>query len=349
MPTPYPELPADEFSWADDWKEAVDNTAPGAAVDMTAGQQEATLTGYVPFAKERDALKKILGYSYADTASPWKLHRVPPQRHPRYPQLVAYAASGVGMQPVAAADGNGNTWAKTASPFDPTNYYANYAKSLLTVRFKSFGRTRFLPDDDPTVVLYEQYRYTTVLPTPAIKTLQRQGGSILKFAEGTPASAGPGSTPITFQADLPELVPEANLIVRWYGVPHEFVSSDASFLFPTKILNLLGCVNSSAFYSTSFATGTCLLMSATFADTLFPVVTTDPNDPATGYDIEFGVLYNPRTSSAGTSKAGHQLFPWWAQGEASGGPYWANATRADGKAYLKEANLNTVFTHAQAP
>ncbi len=351
-PLIYPEDPADEFDWATDWQEAIGDQAPGATVDFSPGQQEATLTGYVDFNKERDALKKIVGYSYADTAAPWGLHRVLPQRHPRYPQLVAYAASASALQP-QSQDTNVSGEPYLESPFEANSYYATYAKSLLTVRFKSFGRVKFLPDDRIEEG-EEMKRYTTLLPAPTVQTIQRQGGAQLKFVEGDAATAGPDPGPppaptggnLTWTADLPELVPQANLVLKWYGVPHEYVSADPDVLYPTKIMNLLGCVNSVDFYLSKFPVGSVLLMSATFADTLFPVSTTDPDEPATGYDIEFGLLYSPRESSApGSTKRGHQLFPYWVGGGAGGGPAWLNAVRENNGAFLREDNLNEIFSH----
>ncbi len=353
MPAVYQELPADTFDYATDWLEAIDNTGPGNTVDATGTTQEATLTGYVPFNKYRSAMRYFLGYSYADTAAPWALHREPPQAHPEFPQLYAYAMSATPFAPEVNPDGTFVT--KTQSLFDPDQYFGSYQQRLVTIRFKSFGRMRFYPDSMIEAFSEEYRRWTTLRGEPGIETLNVDGYQ-LSFAEtsGGPNApviyaAGPPKIKATpFPCPMPELFPKCNFAIKWHGVPYEYLSANPDIFRPTKILSMLGYVNSQAFLGNNFPAHTMLFTSVIFEEILYPVTPQNPLEPVTGYDVTFMLLENPKESGVGGSTfRGHRVFPW----RTNGLWYHAVRTNADdspGAEFLPGADLDLLFEHVSA-
>ncbi len=353
MPAVYQELPADTFDYATDWLEAIDNTGPGNTVDATGTTQEATLTGYVPFNKYRSAMRYFLGYSYADTAAPWALHREPPQAHPEFPQLYAYAMSATPFAPEVNPDGTFVT--KTQSLFDPDQYFGSYQQRLVTIRFKSFGRMRFFADSSVGEGYVQEYlRWTMLRGEPAIETLNVDGYQ-LTFSEttgppnGPVIYTGPGTKATPFPCPIPELFPKCTFALKWFAVPHEYLSSDPEIFRPTKILSMLGYVNSADFLGAKFKTHTMLLTSVTFDETLYPVTPANPLIPVTGYDVTFMLLENPKESAVAMSSfRGHRVYPWRANGK------WYHAVRPpSGNEFLPGAlpgaDLNKLFQHVDDP
>ena len=81
------EEPDAVFNAATDIKELIGDEQPGGGDAFALEAGEATLVYLLDWKKARSFLRWCLGFSYADTTDPWKLHRENPQLHPRFPWL----------------------------------------------------------------------------------------------------------------------------------------------------------------------------------------------------------------------------------------------------------------------
>jgi hypothetical protein len=353
MPAEYLEDPADEFDYFTDWKESIENTQPGGGDHSSRRDQEACLTGWIPFNKVRSAEKWFLGYSWCDDGDPYQLHRRPPCRHPRKPHLYADSFSSIGIGPKSQSDNpNKETYVESPwkDPDDYSLYYADYQYALCTVRFKSYGRVLFLPDSEfaDVSVLWENEwkRYTEIVAGPQTQALQADGSSNLNFLEGSPAGAPPYGQ--AFPAPLAELMAKCNVRVRWLQVPHEYLSANRFYLNPAKIISLLGHVSNESLMG--FAAGTLLLLAAEFEPSTMPLTSDDPLYPLTAWDVilsfeQFDPPKGVADSPPGTSPyRGHRLFPWRVDGK------WYYAVRENGTSeLLPQADLTKVFQHVNDP
>lgn len=364
MPAEYYENAEDQFHYGDDWKELTGDGQPGGGATVSLSGQEAVLTGVIPFNKQRACARFFLGHSYADSGSPYKLYREAPMPHPVWPHLRAASVSFSGLSPAAGSAGDNKVY--EFSPFGgPPQLggdkyrYANYEKAVATVRFRDFGRTRFLPDSairtDAGGTYYgdEALRWTTVMTESQVQALSADGSSQLKFAESTPA----GPPAVAFPAPVAELLTKCTYALKWSQVPHEYVSDRDEVLTPWRlvsagtntyagILSYLGKWNNASFPgSNGFLSGTMLFTAVKFDPMLFCVPTVNDDYPFTGYDITLVFEhFAPKKGYATSDKRGHRLFPWRGNGSAStAGWYWA--TRDDGSDFLPGADLNKIFAH----
>jgi len=349
----YVEDPADLFDYQSDWLEMIDNTQPGGGGALSLSGQDAILVGLVPYNKIRTAATYFVGHSYADEGRPFRLHRDPlPQRHPTCPQMRAYAVGFVGLAPASNPD-NPNGEPYLVSPFTGPDgrqlYTASYQKAILTVRFKNFGRMRFLGDAavesaaaEVGVAPYrkEYLRFVRYNMEPAVEELSADGSSQLRFAEGPSPPLGPLSA--AFTAPIAELLAKATLSVQCLNVPHEYVSSDSDILVPDKVLACLGKWNTRSFLG--FPAGKIMLMALKAEEVLFPIATADEDVPATGWNLTFVFHhFDPPKGAVTTDKFGHRLFPWSRSGK------WFWATRASGDDFYPGADLYKVFQHVLDP
>jgi hypothetical protein len=327
MPEPYEELEDDHFDYGGDWFEWPEGAQPGGGGAFSASSQEATLVGYVAANPLRAALRYFLGYSQTETSQPpdaggeepevsageiYRLRREPPARHPQFPQLYCHAVgfSGLGIKGVA------NEPIYLTSPFQ--DYlgedlkYASYESYVLTLKFKSYGLTRFLSDEemdgyDPPYA-YEWLRWSSFEVGPAVQALTADGSSQLIFREGG-GDPHPVAGTDAFPAPLAELLAKASLTVKWMGVPHDWISDNEYYLFPSKVISLLGHVNDADLFGNP--TGTMLFTAATFEPTLFPVAPADPSQPLVGWDVTFVFeQYDPPKGVEASAYRGHRVFPW---------------------------------------
>lgn len=354
----YVEDPADEFDYKADWMEMIDNTQPGGGGGISYQSQDAVLVGLVPYNKIRTAAKFFLGHSWADADSPYRLHRDPvPQRHPTWPQMRAYSVGYVGLAPQSESD-NPNREPYLVSPFvGPDNqqlYTGSYQKAILTVRFRSFGRMRFLSDadveaaaDEVGVPAYKKefMRFCRFNLDPSVEELSADGSSQLHFAEtnGVPPNEPSVSNPATpFPAPVVELLAKGSLSVTWLNVPHEYVSSDTDILVPDKILACLGHWNSASFLG--YKPGKLMLMALKAEEVLFPIATVDEDVPATGWNLTLVFnQFDPPKGVTGSDKHGHRLFPWRTNGK------WYWCVRESGADFYAGADLYTVFQNVNDP
>lgn len=113
-----------------DWQEAIADQQPGGdAFSLESG--ESSLTVLVPWLKARSFVRFVLGWSYADQDSPYRLRRELPQYHPRFSWLRASTVSFQSIAPVGVQ----NVGTKVAGAFSNSLPIAKYDKMLATVRF----------------------------------------------------------------------------------------------------------------------------------------------------------------------------------------------------------------------
>lgn len=409
MPTSIPPIPApqlyvesedDKFIYQRDWKEYIGNESPVSS-RFSATQQDTTLTGWIPANKKRSALRYFLGYSYADDSAPYSLHRELPARHPVFPNLYAFDVSFTDIAPKAGTSASHNivpgTW--TESPFEATTpsddtyfdengdivqienpsamYYADYQKTLMTVQYKSFGRMKFLPDEYVDSYTDEWKRYTTWNAEPSVEALSADGASQLVFREGQSSEKAANSNKepwvdhTAFPAPIAELMGKVALVLNWFQVPHNYLSTDPDVLLldkivgrpllgdtPTTLSNwrfapVLGTLNSQAFLG--FWPGTLLLRAVKVEEILYPVTTADAYEIAGGYNLQFvweyfnpvkGKAFNPIPNDPTNyaSYLGHRIFPWRANGK------WYAATReSSGDGMLPLVNHMRIFQSVMDP
>lgn len=361
MAEPYAFPPDEEFDYVEDWEEAVEATQPGGGGSFSAASQEATVVGYVPGPKLRSALRHFLGHSYVSTAEPpdvggtlpegtaptgstFLLVREPPDRHPLHPQLYCYDATYVGMGPSAAASTPLYQTSEFPGWYGQELYRTDYEKYLVTLRYKSFGRVLFLPDDEmggySPRYAYEWLRYTQITIGPAIQALTADGSSNLTFVEGAPSLTTPRTA---FPAAIAELMAKSNFTLKWHGVPHEYLSDNQYYLYPTKVIGLLGRINDADFVG--LAKGTCLLTAAQFDPVLYPVTPADPYQPLTGWDVTFSFEhFDPEKGVPASEYRGHRLFPYRIDGK------WYHAVRGDNlNELLPLADMYGLFQHWADP
>lgn len=342
MPTAYQELAEDEFTYATDWLEMLD---PAAEDSVSNSAMEATLVGIVPFNKVRACARHFLGYSYADDASPYYLYREPPAFHPRWPNLYAHGVSFRGFNPLANA-ANPNSHPYTTSPFDAALRTGKFEMALVTVRFRSFGRMRFLADDDIASSEDEWRRYTQVTTSPRIEALSADGGSQLIFAEGASffGTTGPTAGITPFAAPVAVLLSKCAFVVTWMHVPHNYISASDLILKPTKLLACVGKTNDATFMDV-FERGELLMEPPVFEPVLFPVVAENAFDLMTGWNVTIPFNFFSPQNAAGSAFRGHNLMP-----HRNGGFYLATRNGlTTGARLLPEADFSQIFTHVSAP
>ncbi|NCW80336.1 MAG: hypothetical protein EBV68_00480 [Betaproteobacteria bacterium] len=343
----YPEDPDDEFDLVDDWKERIDSLAPGTeSFSLEAG--EATTPIQIPWNKARDALRKILGFDYADKAAPWALHRENPTYHGRFPWLTAANCTFQGVEP-SYNDSQGGFLVEGLFDNPPSPYVAKYSTIFGTVRFRDVP-WEIRPDSSTPTAADEIKRNVYFDCDPSIEVLSAEGASFLKFIEGTPA-ADPATSSVP--APLGTLLAKTNFILNWMRVPHDYISDDPNILNPVKILACVGRVNSAAFGPFT-RPGTLLMMPPKFERFRYPVCTVDGISNFFGWNVRIPLQYfNPDKGVANTPPGtspyyGHNLMPYRADLK------WYMAIRGPGttvttdNTFLPQADFNDIFRHARS-
>lgn len=342
--TVYVEDEDDVFDYELDWVECIENTQPGGGGHSSRTTQEETLVGYIPFNKSRSAEAYFLGYSTCADSEPFFLSRNLPQRHPTRPTLYAYAYScvAIGPKPLSVEDG-GDGSTNLVSPFESTDpnsdmAYANYQLGVVTVRYRSFGRTLFLPDDEINGYADEFRRYGSFVGQPAVQALSADGTSQLKWAE---TSTGGPPLGESIPTPIPTLLAKANVTFNWMEVPHEYLTNSKYILNATKIIDRLGTVNEDIMFD-EFLEGTMLFTAVEFDAILFPLTPVDLDSPITGWNIKFHFEnFDPQDKGVPDSPyRGHRLFPYRING------LWYYCTRSDStKELLPLSTMMKIFSH----
>lgn len=337
-----PEPGPTQFDPATDWKELLDATQPGGGDVVSIDRSEGRLVGVIPFSKQRDACKKILGFSWADSGSPYALHRQPPWRHPHLPWLWATSATFTGLTPVrnnADPDGQGHPKLAAAEPDYDLVAGGHYSLSTVSV---GFSQLPYLPygDDEPGwVTETDRYFEQWVEIEGNLETISANTGQQLLWAEG-PLSGQ------KFQGDVTEYKQITRYTARWAGVPEDFLFSNGQ---ATKIQNCVGRVNSTTFLG--FPAGTLLFQPPRFRRFSQPVWTAT-GDGLWAYDVFLSYLhFDPPTGVGSPLKRGWQLLPYPGGVAGTSGPAWYTVRRTAGSTVylLPEVDFATMFDHVLKP
>jgi hypothetical protein len=368
MPSEYVELAEDEFDYSQDWQEIVEGqNQPGGGVAFTSNAQEGALMGFIPWNKTRSAVRYFLGYSYCDDAAPYKLHREPPAPHPWMPSLKCHGSAPVGYM-LRANFENVDEYGRDVdeiifnqyAPYVRTgfmDYLGNelktgqYRFSILQNRYRSFGLTRFLPDEDIDTFEDEWKRYVTLEFAGGIEALQADNGALLQWAETgtTPPQPIVGEA---YPTPLAQLQGKSTFTMTWAQVPHDYISTDPTMLYPEKILQRLGKWNSDAFLG--FRIGQLLFLALEAEPMLFPVLPSDPVNgiPLCGYNLKFHFSYfdptkgkaNPTPPGTASPYYGHRLFPF-----RENGKYYFCTRKNSSDELLPGQTFWPMFAHVDDP
>ncbi len=362
MPLPYVEAVADRFDYLTDFRQVVADEDPGSD-HMSNDVQEATVYGFVSANKVRSAYKWFLGVATADTAAPWRLHRDNPMPHLEYPWLYAYDVSVVKKVPLANDTLNpldeNYLKPKTESPFEipffesDTFYFTRYDEALLAIRYRNFLQ-RFREDEEIEESTDEWRRHTWIQPTPRIEALTVTGGmSQLKFAET--GAGGPTAATTPFGAPIACLLSKKGIVVTWYDVPWEYLSTDDDIFTPTKLDAIAGHVNTDLFLG-RFEPGTMLAEPYTASVSTWAVPSSDTRDPLRKVTLQIPfTFFDPERGATAPVARGHNLMPWSGTGTTAtggGNGKFFLATRdgsLGGDRLIPGAVFGDIFTHVSAP
>jgi hypothetical protein len=384
--TVYQEVADDVFAYATDWKEAIGDQAVGGGATFSADGQESVRVGYVKANKIRSCARYFLGFSYTGVGTGddrYKLRREPPVKDPEFPQLRAHTIAFAKLGPTATTAAPGDVDEaeeeaegaakinKLTSPFLGVDgnpmYYAGYEWCMVTVSYKSFGRTRFSPDDLIGGYADEWRRYTDQRTESVLETLSVSGtGSGLRYVETpdgvTPRSKNPPVDPKNTKVpmDTWEYMPQEVITLRWMNVPHEYISNDDVYsLDPVKIRACEGKVNDGDFLEI-YPAGTLLMMPTKYEPVLFPVTPadtaeTDADDIVGGWNVTLTFKrFDPPKGVAASAFRGHNLFPWRGAGAEGGAELgkWLYCTRngdPSGPPFIPTADFDRIFQHVDDP
>lgn len=247
----------------DDWQEIAGTPEqPGGGGSYARDDCSETLVGLIPQAKAYDARRKMLGYAYADDATPWELHRVNPLPHPDEGHLRAETVDLVAWNPMGT-----NTTPSPPPPSPPpppppppTTYGAyrtsavtgafprrmNYSRMMATVKFRPHPYS-FITDAAMTVEsvrLPEYYRNCTIFDSmdPMLEVLAGGSEPFLQWVDRPAGGALPlQSTSESLEgAQIAEYLSKAQIVIVWHAVPLEFIANQ---YLPSKIMACMGCVN----------------------------------------------------------------------------------------------------------
>lgn len=380
-----PEDPADEWDLSA-WMELMGNTRPGGSGAFSPQMSEDVLAITVPFNQVRSCIRQLLGYAWADDASPWQLHReAVPVQHPQLPWLWADSVAVTPKNPLPAEATNAD---KTHVKVDAVNfatygpdYFGRYSYAEVAVRFRPVYY-RVWRDSDPiwqdTYAGKEYMRnFGCVGKQMGLDLIVADGGTdsgSLVFAEGktggvgTGPATGPGGRAIPGAVYFRQNRNKFKMI--WKQVPVNFVCGEmlfdtahvSTFLMPLapKFAAAIGKVNSLPFPGSSspHLAGTLLLTEVEEIPYQQPV-RTDSEFGLWACDVVFTMEhYNPdRDSGAHTNpdpitpvKYGHHLQPYRPTGYSYYATYGDGTTRGtyNGKSPLGEYDFHSLFTHKNA-
>ncbi len=302
-----PTLPFETFSLTTDVREMIEITQPGGGEAFSLESGDATSVYLVPWDKQRDFIFKFLGFSYADNKSPWRLHRINPVYHPRFPWLTASTVSFSAIGPLKNDDNTGTYVQGVYPSLAGCIKVAQYEWVIATVRFVDRPWT-FLDDaqvlsaGSGTAYAGEPYRNTYFTPSPSVEIISAEGLNNILWANNQFSPTSPGNI---IPAPFGTLMSKTLLSFRWMWVPNEYVSGPNSLTFTPKwIDSCVGKVNSDTFLG--YAPGTLLLQAPTYERFRFPVPTIDGVYGYFGWNIglNFQFFDPPRGSQDGTLTSG---------------------------------------------
>ena len=358
MAGPIYDIPGEAFT-ENDWLELAGAVKPGGPDVFSWERSEATLVGFIPAAKVQSAKRYLMGYSWKDG---YTLRRQNPVRHPREPQLRCVGVS-VQYRDVQANPDNAPTYEPYELPADLGSelpYYVRYASAEVTMHFRPLPYP-IRDDDDPAWDGTEFTRNCEIFHSsdPRLEVLMSDSTAFFKFVEtgsGGPGNVTPGDVnQQAFNAPIGEYLSKADLVVAWFGVDFDFLTSSG---FATRLFGSMGKLNSDTFLN--FAPETLLCNAPKINKYQWPywnpsVGSYDPHFGANVF-LSFSYFDPPRAAGAGGGSAptprGWNLFPWRSGGGPGGGPGWYAATRTgalNGPRYLATTAFADLFKAWDAP
>ncbi|TXH99558.1 MAG: hypothetical protein E6Q76_19610 [Rhizobium sp.] len=372
MAAPDPYAGTSEEFTALHWLECVQSFRPSGANSFSQTSGEAVLTGYVPAARVRGALRFLVGYNNVETVATFGtppytstrlIQRTNPVYHPRYTRLICTNAAEEEFKPGDYMPGFGTRLKAGSNPrrIAATDLGARalYKWAKITARFQP-PPYELAGDEGIDRQAAEWQRNVTIDVEPRIEFLSLDGFKLI-IAEGETNTA-----PLTnpkgkeFPAPFGQILVKPDVVVRWFLVPSSFVMG-ASGSLPDKILACCGKVNSTSFLSCP--AGTLLMLGAKMQR--FPWPLADGTEPAFVYNIDFMLNYfNPSKGKTGdaqiTTNLGHNNAPWRGNaveggivaGDTNAGK-WFLATRTGGNGassvdprLIEDIDLNLLFRSA---
>jgi hypothetical protein len=379
-----PEKPADLWD-LDDWREKVAKENPGGSGAHSLQNSEEALLITTTSNKVRSCLQQILGWSWADFASPYRLHReAVPVQHPRFPWLWADSVAPLLWNPLAQHQTVGANKAKEDSVgfegYSPA-FTTRYTQVDILVRFKPVWGRQWA-DTDPTwadnYIGKEWMRNVgTVGKSVQLDLITAEGAgdaASLYWAEGggDGPTAGSGSAS-AFNGTQYVRRNVTKFQITWRAVPIEYTCGRMDFdeahydsfmmPLPVRLVRQLGTVNDAPFPGTAsrYKAGTLLFSALEEHSYQLPVRTdSEFGSWAADYTLSFDYMDPPRDPAAvkrvvsgptPDPKYGHHLFPWRKT------RYWYLATAGDsttrgsynGVTALESTNFTHLFRHADDP
>lgn len=345
-----PEPSVSSFDPATNWNEFLEDEAPGGGSSFTRETSRAVLVGTIEARRQRAALRSAIGYSYADSGTPWALHRVTPWRHPEFPFCWATQVSFLPRAPAGNAAELLKPWRRSAVDPGPLDYVGNYQEARMSVTFEQVPYD-VLPDDDPSLV-FEWQRYCNVFDAtdPILETLTADATNYLAFKNCPTGTNQPGTK--SFGGSIAEYLTRVSFVLAQYEVPEDWLMVDH---VPRKIVECLGCVDDRDGFlglapGAGFKGGTLLYQGAKLRRYQAPIW----NRVGTGglffYDVFHHFKFTDMAAGIGSTSTirGWNLLPWRMGGGVNGGPGWYEAQRPDGGHYIRKARLSKIFEHARS-
>jgi hypothetical protein len=366
LPTYQPRTEATGATFtAADWLEAIEQSDPGGSDTLSNESADATVVIEIEAAKLRSAVTWILGYSWADDAGPYKLHRLPPASHPIYgTQLRATAVSFQRYNPCGNPDVlGGKPYETSPVVFDSVTRFARYTHARVQVKFAP--RAYYLYSDDNAEWLAgggkEFDRWTERYQVESsVELIDAETERHLVWVDGPGSPDGPNGK--EFPGRIGERTVHTRLNMIWHEVPQNYLCDPSGV--PTKILDCVGRVNSDWFpkvngqTGTGFAPGTLLMEAPIFERHLFPWFSEDGR--AYFWTVRIPLLHFDPTKPADSTvltDRGWRTAPWRFGGGVNGGPGWYGIRRKTSSSppttsspyVLEEIDFATAFDHAMKP
>lgn len=371
------DAPAEDAIWdpsaSADWVELAAQDQPGSGGSYAYEDAVETIVGHIPSKKKYDARRKILGYSYADDASPWELHRVHPLQHPDERHMRAVTVDMAGFNLLGRVLDEEAEYPELVGYDAPlvSGTFGNrprYSRQLCSVKFRAHPHD-FLSDADMTDLAFppydrlpEYFRNCTIFDTtdpvlqvvaagsePYLRWIDRPAGG----ANPQPTSGGQPNTEGLAKGEIPVFFSQASLVLVWHRVPYEYIADP---YLPSKILKCMGRVNNENNWLGAFPRGTLKLeaprikkaiqahirvqspnhIAPMVCDVMLPFTFVDP-DPAPVVDGG-GAPTTPKFR-------GWNLFPW----NKTAKFYSVARIEDTSKGQFEYADFDTMFEHVGAP
>ncbi len=328
------------------WRESTRAGTSSGSISME--QQSATLTGYLNPAilPPPDSFSEILGKCSPDGTG--ALRRQLPLAHPECGWLFASSFNyrGLGF--------NGKrTNASALYEGVPITYWADYKTYEYTIQFtprpyvlardSSVPFERMLLNDGYVTARNEYMRFTDAEELPAAEYITAQQGQFeFRVKDGT----DPNGHPVPGVIKL--LQNKSVVKLRWYQVPEYFITHKLSYM-----KKALGLINLNDFYG--YSKYTLLLMAVTYTRFTPPNPDISPglsglaivsSDKLANVEFIFALFDQKPTKPAPIgdfNDGGHNLFPWFAGGDAKKMGYYYATSKTSGRQLYEPFPMEFLF------